>query len=107
MTSGRGYDLAQLEDGRIAYTLGRHTNDYMTSFYAHSPSGFFVENGWGGRVIDPETWIAEELHDGPSLWGHERLHLPDKQRKRMRDMRARRGGSWTAGTAYRGLSLAL
>lgn len=84
---GQGYDLAQLEEGRIAYTLGRHTNDYMTSFYAHSPSGFFVENGWGGRVIDPTTWVTEELHDGPSLWGHERLHLPDDQRKRMRDMR--------------------
>jgi 2,3-dihydroxybiphenyl 1,2-dioxygenase len=43
---GQGYDLAQLEDGRVAYTLGRHTNDYMTSFYSHSPSGFFVEYGW-------------------------------------------------------------
>jgi 2,3-dihydroxybiphenyl 1,2-dioxygenase len=45
---GQGYDLAQLEEGRVAYTLGRHTNDHMTSFYAHSPSGFFVEYGWGG-----------------------------------------------------------
>ena len=29
---GQGYDIAQLEEGRIAYTLGRHTNDYMTYF---------------------------------------------------------------------------
>ncbi|MFY0610179.1 MAG: VOC family protein [Hyphomicrobiaceae bacterium] len=91
---GQGYDLAGLEDGRLAYTLGRHTNDFMTSFYAHSPSGFFVENGWGGRVIDPDTWEPHETFDGPSFWGHERLYLPEKPRARMRDMRldaARRG----------------
>jgi len=91
---GQGYDLAQLEEGRIAYTLGRHTNDHMTSFYSHSPSGFFVEYGWGCLTIDPETWEPFETFDGPSLWGHERLHLPEDQRKRLRDMRldaARRG----------------
>ena len=33
-------------------TLGRHSNDYMTSFYIHSPSHFFVEYGWSGRAID-------------------------------------------------------
>ena len=91
---GQGYDLAQLQDDRIAYTLGRHTNDFMTSFYAHTPSGFFVENGWGGRVIDPQTWEPHETFDGPSFWGHERLYLPDEQRLLMRDMRldaARRG----------------
>jgi len=84
---GQGYDLAQqIEDG-VAYTLGRHTNDYMTSFYARTPSGFFVENGWGGRVIDPATWQPHETHDGPSFWGHERLYLPDEPRARMRQMR--------------------
>jgi 2,3-dihydroxybiphenyl 1,2-dioxygenase len=84
---GQGYDLAQLEEGRIAYGLGRHTNDHMTSFYANTPSGFFIEYGWGGRVIDPETWQPHETFDGPSLWGHERLHMPDEQRKRLREMR--------------------
>ncbi|MGO4712826.1 VOC family protein [Bradyrhizobium sp. 2TAF24] len=84
---GQGYDLAQLDDGRIAYTLGRHTNDHMTSFYVHTPSGFFIEYGWGGRVIDPAAWQPHETFDGPSLWGHERLYLPDDQRKRLRDMR--------------------
>jgi 2,3-dihydroxybiphenyl 1,2-dioxygenase len=92
---GQGYDLAQLEAGRVAYTLGRHTNDYMVSYYAHSPSGFFVESGWGGRVIDPATWEPHETTDGPSFWGHERLHLAeDDGRKRLRDLRldaARRG----------------
>jgi 2,3-dihydroxybiphenyl 1,2-dioxygenase len=84
---GQGYDLAQLEDGRVAYTLGRHTNDYMTSFYSHSPSGFFVEYGWGGRVIDPTIWQPHETHDGPSLWGHERLYMQPEQRSRLREMR--------------------
>lgn len=85
---GQGYDLAQLEEDGIAYTLGRHTNDYMTSFYANTPSGFFVENGWGGRLINPETWVPHETHDGPSFWGHERLYLTEEGgRKRLREMR--------------------
>lgn len=84
---GQGYDIAQLDEGRIAYTLGRHTNDFMTSFYAHSPSGFFVENGWGGRVIDPASWKPHETKMGPSFWGHERLYLTGEARDRFRDMR--------------------
>jgi 2,3-dihydroxybiphenyl 1,2-dioxygenase len=84
---GQGFDLAQLDPGRVAYTLGRHTNDYMTSFYAHSPSGFFVENGWGGRMIDPQTWEPHETSVGPSFWGHERLYLPEQERSAFRDMR--------------------
>ena len=84
---GQGYDLAQQRDDAIAYTLGRHTNDWMTSFYANSPSGFFVENGWGGRIIDPDTWQPHETSTGPSFWGHERLHLPEDQRARFREMR--------------------
>ena len=52
-----------------------------------TPSGFFVEYGWGGRVIDPATWQPHETFDGPSFWGHERLYLPDKERARLRDAR--------------------
>ena len=84
---GQGYDLAQREDGRVAYTLGRHSNDWMTSFYSHTPSGFFVEYGWNGRVIDPATWVPHETHDGPSFWGHERLYMEPEQRARLREMR--------------------
>jgi catechol 2,3-dioxygenase-like lactoylglutathione lyase family enzyme len=84
---GQGYDLAQIEAGRIAYTLGRHTNDHMTSFYINTPSDFFIEYGWGGRVIDPKTWQAHETFDGPSLWGHERLYMPDEQRKPLREIK--------------------
>lgn len=84
---GQGYDLAQLDEGRIAYTLGRHTNDFVTSFYATTPSGFFVEYGWGGRLIDPATWQPHETFDGPSFWGHDRLQMEPEQRARLRDMR--------------------
>lgn len=69
---GQAYDLAMLEEGRIATSLGRHTNDFMTSFYARTPGGFMIEYGWGGRVVDPATWQPVEMHSGPSLWGHER-----------------------------------
>ena len=84
---GQGFDLAQLKPNCIAYTLGRHTNDYMTSFYANSPSGFFVENGWGGRVIDPQSWEPHETSVGPSFWGHERLYLPENERRKFREIR--------------------
>jgi 2,3-dihydroxybiphenyl 1,2-dioxygenase len=84
---GQGLDLATLEPGRLAYTLGRHTNDHVTSFYAHSPSGFFVEYGWNGLRIDPATWQPHETFDGPSLWGHERLYMETAQRGRLREMR--------------------
>src|SRR5712691_10457264 len=53
---GQCYDLALGDEGRIATTLGRHINDEVTSFYSSSPSGFMVEYGWGGRVIDVDNW---------------------------------------------------
>ena len=84
---GQGYDLALGEPDRIATTLGRHTNDFMTSFYAATPSDFFVEYGWGGRWIDDATWKTEEVTGGPSLWGHERLWLPEAARAEARRMR--------------------
>ena len=77
---GQCYDLALAEEGRIGVTLGRHINDEVTSFYSHSPSGFMVEYGWGGRVIDVESWQPQEVPWGPSMWGHDRLWMtPDKR----------------------------
>ncbi len=84
---GQAYDLALGEEGRIATTLGRHTNDFMTSFYAHSPSKFFVEYGWGGRSIDPSTWTPVEMTSGASLWGHDRSWLSPEGRAEARTMR--------------------
>ncbi len=90
---GQGYDLAQGDPGRIATTLGRHANDHMLSFYARTPSGFLVEYGWGGRSIDPATWQAEECHEGPSLWGHDRDWLSPEGRREARDLRLRAAAS--------------
>jgi 2,3-dihydroxybiphenyl 1,2-dioxygenase len=90
---GQSYDIALSEENSVSVTLGRHTNDFMTSFYAKTPSSFMVECGWGGREIDPKTWQPVEMTDGPSLWGHERVWLPEKDREVAREMRMRAAAS--------------
>src|SRR5450759_615151 len=57
---GQSYDVALSEPDRVNVTLGRHTHDLITSFYARTPSSFMVECGWGGREIDPSTWSPFE-----------------------------------------------
>jgi 2,3-dihydroxybiphenyl 1,2-dioxygenase len=84
---GQAYDVASSEPERVNVTLGRHTNDLMTSFYAKTPSSFMVECGWGGRDIEPKTWKPFEMTAGPSLWGHERVWLPPADREVAREMR--------------------
>jgi 2,3-dihydroxybiphenyl 1,2-dioxygenase len=86
---GQAYDIALTEPDRVSVTLGRHTNDLMTSFYCKSPSAFMIECGWGGREIEPVNWQAVEIHDGPSLWGHERVWLSSADRDVAREMRMR------------------
>jgi 2,3-dihydroxybiphenyl 1,2-dioxygenase len=84
---GQCYDIALSEPERVNVTLGRHTNDFMTSFYARTPSSFMVECGWGGLDIEPKTWQPSEMKAGPSLWGHERVWLPPADREVARQMR--------------------
>ncbi|MES2415619.1 MAG: VOC family protein [Pseudomonadota bacterium] len=84
---GQAYDIALMEEERIGVTLGRHSNDFMTSFYARTPSNFMIEYGWGGRDINPATWQAQEFFHGASLWGHERYWLPPDKRKHALEMR--------------------
>jgi hypothetical protein len=83
---GQGFDLAQSLEVSLGTSIGRHTNDYMTSFYAYTPSGFMVEYGWGGRCIDPAIWQAAELAHGGSMWGHERLWLDAERRQGAREI---------------------
>jgi len=92
---GQSYDVALSQQDRIGVTLGRHTNDLMTSFYTKTPSSFMVECGWGGREIDPSSWQPYQLQHGPSLWGHERAWLPaaDRDVARQMRMRAAEGGA--------------
>ena len=84
---GQGYDLALQEAERVSVTLGRHSNDHMTSFYLRSPGNFMVEYGWGGCNIEPKDWHPQQYVCGPSLWGHERSWLNETQRREARDLR--------------------
>jgi 2,3-dihydroxybiphenyl 1,2-dioxygenase len=90
---GQSYDIALTQPDCIGVSLGRHTNDLMTSFYAKTPSSFMVECGWGGREIEPSSWQQIELQNGPSLWGHERVWLPPADREVAREMRMRAAAS--------------
>src|SRR5260370_29151670 len=60
---GQSYDVALSQKERVGVTLGRHTNDLMTSFYAKTPSSFMVECGWGGPDIGPSTCRPFDLND--------------------------------------------
>jgi 2,3-dihydroxybiphenyl 1,2-dioxygenase len=84
---GQGYDLALGEEGRVAVTLGRHTSDFITSFYSWTPSAFMVEYGWGARLIDVDTWQAYERKEGPSMWGHDRGWLSAADQAKARALR--------------------
>ena len=55
----------------LSMDIGKHPNDEMVSFYSRSPSGFDVEIGCGGRLVDDATWTVAEITK-PSLWGHRR-----------------------------------
>jgi len=66
---GSTYYLCQEKKIPITASLGRHTNDKMLSFYMQNPSGFNVEYGWGGRLVDDSTWVVQQHTEG-SVWGH-------------------------------------
>jgi 2,3-dihydroxybiphenyl 1,2-dioxygenase len=66
---GRALDRCLKEGIHLSFTLGRHSNDEMLSFYPMSPSGFDIEYGWGGLEVDDETWHVM-THDTNSAWGH-------------------------------------
>jgi 2,3-dihydroxybiphenyl 1,2-dioxygenase len=66
---GTALDLAVKTGAPLATGMGRHSNDQMVSFYVMTPSGFEIEYGWGGRLIDDATWQVQR-HDRGSLWGH-------------------------------------
>ena len=67
---GRAYDMVQARGFPIIMTLGRHSNDHMTSFYFVSPSGFGIEYGWDGQLVDEETWTVQ-AYDTTKIWGHD------------------------------------
>jgi 2,3-dihydroxybiphenyl 1,2-dioxygenase len=66
---GRALDRCLKKGIHLSFTLGRHSNDEMLSFYPMSPSGFDIEFGWGGLEVDDESWHVL-THDTNSAWGH-------------------------------------
>ncbi|MFD8097354.1 VOC family protein [Streptomyces malaysiensis] len=66
---GMAYDRCMDAKQPFEMTLGMHPNDHMFSFYVRTPSGFSVEYGWGGLLIDDETWRIRTL-DRLHSWGH-------------------------------------
>lgn len=67
---GRAMDRMAARGVQQSSTLGQHTNDRVTSFYMKSPSGFDVEFGYGGAVVDWAQHITHEFTQ-VSLWGHD------------------------------------
>lgn len=70
---GRALDRARETSTATQATLGRHTNDEMLSFYLETPSGFGIEYGTGGRLIDDDTWTVV-TYGSSEWWGHDREH---------------------------------
>jgi 2,3-dihydroxybiphenyl 1,2-dioxygenase len=71
---GRVFDRSLDRQIRMS-TIGVHTNDLVTSFYLETPSGYEIEYGWNGRLVDDGSWVATTI-DRPSLWGHRELERP-------------------------------
>jgi 2,3-dihydroxybiphenyl 1,2-dioxygenase len=65
---GYGYDLVRDMGIPVMIEPGKHSNDHMQSFYLQTPSGFWMEYGYGGREIGPDWEIRN--YDAPMLWGH-------------------------------------
>ncbi len=68
---GRSLDRLMDAGDRLTYTLGRHTNDKMVSYYVRTPGGWDLEVGCHGMHVDDEVHTAEEI-TADSYWGHRR-----------------------------------
>lgn len=67
---GLAWDRCLAAEQPIEMTLGMHSNDLMVSFYVTTPSGFAIEYGWGGLLIeDDAAWQVQTL-DKRDNWGH-------------------------------------
>jgi len=66
---GLAFDVATNTETPPATTIGKHMNDHMVSFYVTTPSGFEIEYGYDGRLIDDSTWQVVR-HVSGDIWGH-------------------------------------
>lgn len=67
--TGRAYHSIVEAGVPLTMDFGRHTNDGITSFYFKSPSGFQIEVGNGGTIIDDDDWEVKSWR-APARWGH-------------------------------------
>jgi hypothetical protein len=68
---GLAYDIAEQRNLQITHTLGRHQMDTLLSFYIRTPSGFDMEFGAGGALLDDNFTQVDP--SSPELWGHKQL----------------------------------
>ena len=73
---GRAYDIVNDQGFPLAMSMGRHSNDLTTSFYVYSPSGWWIEYGYGGRTVDDAVW-EPKYYNSPKLWGHIMMPPPE------------------------------
>ena len=66
---GRALDRCVADGAHISSSFGKHSNDFMLSFYVQTPGGFDLEFGCHGLQPDWSTWVP--THSLVSdLWGH-------------------------------------
>jgi 3,4-dihydroxy-9,10-secoandrosta-1,3,5(10)-triene-9,17-dione 4,5-dioxygenase len=71
---GRALDRVAKQDMALMFTLGRHTNDHMVSFYVYTPDGSAIEVGWGGLEVAMPSSLT--VITRPSIWGHHYAPFP-------------------------------
>lgn len=68
---GLAFDRCEKAGVPVYMGIGHHPNDRMVSFYVVTPSGFAMEYGYGGVVIDDANWEVKSYAQ-LSDWGHQR-----------------------------------
>jgi len=72
---GYTYDIVREQSIPVVMTLGKHVNDFATSFYLANPSGSSIEMAYGGIEIEAD-WVVKH-YDDTKIWGHN-LYLPPR-----------------------------
>jgi len=67
---GYAWDRCLKAGQPLEMTLGSHPNDGILSFYVKTPSGFAVEYGWGGLLIEDESTWEVKTYNVLDDWGH-------------------------------------
>jgi 3,4-dihydroxy-9,10-secoandrosta-1,3,5(10)-triene-9,17-dione 4,5-dioxygenase len=73
---GLALDRREKYDIPLMNSLGKHTNDKMTSFYVYSPELYAVEFGYDGLKVDGEQPVYEIT--AGAHWGHKFFPPPSR-----------------------------